>query len=272
MALLYRKKALDRLSNPEQLDKMIVITPLPVVITVIIGIIVLVIFLLWALFGSVSKTISVEGFYLASAESKFVYYDGPGGTVLDCTDIEDTYLEEGNLLCQVREANGFVRDIIMDEPGFMYKWDVNFGETIANGKKIAEYRRVEDDGNAVIYGIVSLEDSKLLKTGMKVYAAPTYLDPEETGYIIGEISSVPDRIMTSTELMRLTENARLTDNILQVGNVVQIQCRMQKNISSENGYQWTKKKGEQITLTDMTPMNLMIETSSEAPIRYILKG
>ena len=61
MASVFQKKALRRLESPEQLDKLIVVTP-PLTWMIMAGASLIVIaFLAWAFFGSIIQSTTVDG-------------------------------------------------------------------------------------------------------------------------------------------------------------------------------------------------------------------
>ena len=70
MTNLFRKKAIDRLSSPEQLDKMIPITQ-PSTWLIVLGLfIIFVSVLVWAIFGQITETYTAQGI-VTIADAKF---------------------------------------------------------------------------------------------------------------------------------------------------------------------------------------------------------
>ena len=73
MAQLYRKGALDKLSSPEQLDKLIIVTSPSLWLAIAAGIILFISVALWGINGKISVTQSATGMYLENAEDSYVY-------------------------------------------------------------------------------------------------------------------------------------------------------------------------------------------------------
>lgn len=73
MAQLYRKGALDKLSSPEQLDKLIIVTSPSLWLAIAAGIILFISVALWGINGKISITQSAPGMYLEDQQGTCVY-------------------------------------------------------------------------------------------------------------------------------------------------------------------------------------------------------
>ncbi len=63
MANLYRKTLLDKMSSPEQLDKMIVVTPLSGWIGIVGTGLIVVAAIVWSIFGRIPTNVNIQGIY-----------------------------------------------------------------------------------------------------------------------------------------------------------------------------------------------------------------
>lgn len=100
MADLYRKSALEKLSSPEQLDRMIVITPPSFWLAMLGAGTVIVIALIWAIVGRLPITVKGNGIYVSDAGVHTVYSDTAG--VIASVDVQagDT-VQEGQVVATV---------------------------------------------------------------------------------------------------------------------------------------------------------------------------
>lgn len=73
MADLYRKSALEKLSSPEQLDRMIVITPPTFWLAMVGAVGVILAALLWSVFGRLPVTVQAQGILLSTQTVAQVY-------------------------------------------------------------------------------------------------------------------------------------------------------------------------------------------------------
>ena len=79
MSDLYRKTALDKLSSPEQLDKMIRVTPPMFWIAAIGGGLILVVAVIWAVFAKLPVTVASNGVISATDDSVYCYVNANEG-------------------------------------------------------------------------------------------------------------------------------------------------------------------------------------------------
>lgn len=78
MAELFRKSSLEKLSSPEQLDKMIVITPPSFWISMIGAGVIIVAALIWSIWGRLPENVEAQGIYVNRDGMQSVYAEGNG--------------------------------------------------------------------------------------------------------------------------------------------------------------------------------------------------
>ena len=90
MADLYRKSALEKLSSPEQLDRMIVITPPTFWLAIAAGAVgIILAALLWSVFGRLPVTVQAQGILLSTRAVEQVY---PAAGTVDRDQLAVCYL------------------------------------------------------------------------------------------------------------------------------------------------------------------------------------
>ena len=88
---IYRKAALERLSSPEQLDKMITIVPLGLWIAALGGAVIVGITLIWSIVGRIPVTVQTSGIYMYG-DGVHTIYAGNGGIV------DAVYVKDGDIV------------------------------------------------------------------------------------------------------------------------------------------------------------------------------
>ena len=78
MADLFRKSSLEKLSSPEQLDKMIVITPPSFWLAMAGAAFIVVTALVWSIYGRLPENVDAQGIYVNRAGIQSVYCEGSG--------------------------------------------------------------------------------------------------------------------------------------------------------------------------------------------------
>lgn len=114
MADLYRKSALEKLSSPEQLDRMIVITPPSFWLAMLGAGAVIVIALIWAIVGRLPITVNGNGIYVSDAGVHTVYSDTAG--VIASVDVQagDT-VQEGQVVATVTNPDAQAQVDLLNE-------------------------------------------------------------------------------------------------------------------------------------------------------------
>ncbi len=79
MSDLYRKTAIDKLSSPEQLDKMIRVTPPMFWIAAVGGGLILVVAIIWAVFAKLPVTVASNGVISIPEDTVYCYVDANEG-------------------------------------------------------------------------------------------------------------------------------------------------------------------------------------------------
>lgn len=100
MGNIYRKASLDRLSSPEQLDKMIRIASPSLWISVVGAGLVVACVLVWALFGKLPDNVSVSGLYMSNTEVQGAYASY-GGKVQELRVKKDQQVQAGDVIAVI---------------------------------------------------------------------------------------------------------------------------------------------------------------------------
>lgn len=103
MADIFRKKSLDRLSSPEQLDKMIVINSPMTWLALVGGAVIILVAVLWGVAGRVPMTEEGNGILLTESTLSSVYSQTEG-TVTKTYVSSGDHVEEGDVLYEVSSS------------------------------------------------------------------------------------------------------------------------------------------------------------------------
>jgi len=104
MAELYRKSVLEKLSSPEQLDKMITIISPSFWIAAIGGGTIVVAALIWSIFGKLPVNINVNGIYMNRDGIHSVYSEN-AGVIEEVLVKEGQFIEKGDVIARIDSSN-----------------------------------------------------------------------------------------------------------------------------------------------------------------------
>jgi HlyD family secretion protein len=105
---------------------------------------------------------------------------------------------------------------------------------------------------------------KRIRPGMEVQLAPSTVEPEEYGYLVGRITYVSDYPATSKAMMLLLKNEQLVSTL---GQNAPFEVRAELLPSR---YRWTSSKGPDIQLQSGTPAVGRVIVDKRRPIFMVL--
>ena len=135
MPELYRKAALERISNPEQLDRALKITsPLSWLVLVAITIMIAITGV-WSVYGNLPTTVSAPCQIVSPASTNAVYATVTG-TVNQIYVYEGEQIVKGQEVMQIGLADGTVRTIASDQDGIVSEISVMLAATVTQNSEI----------------------------------------------------------------------------------------------------------------------------------------
>lgn len=268
---LYRRKALERMSTPEQLDRAVVLTPPRLWLAVGAGIALAVALCLWGIFGSVYDTVSSFSLYYSSG-SLLPVSSVTEGTVLSCEVMEGDEITEGELLFRILGTDGRETEVTSPQSGTVESIGVGKGSYVTAGTVLLRYWEQNADGKAYVYCLVPAEDARRIETGMKVQFYPIYLNTQETGHLTGQVTRVSSSVVSGDDLVSRVGNDDLIDRILERGPFIAVICSLDEDPSSSNGCLWSSPAGKKAKLYNESRMTAEFIISRSSPLTLLFGG
>lgn len=265
MADLYRKAALERISSPEQLDKVLKITS-PMSWLALIGItLIVVVTVVWSIIGTIPVTITTAGIVSSPVGCSAVYTQ-EAGTVVSIRVRAGDELHLGDPVLTYRNASNEVITIYSDQVGTVASVVVAGGDTLTPGSEVVRVAP-SAQGKQIIVCYVPLAQAKKLERGMQVNIALDSLDSSSYGSMAARVINI-DAYATSIDSMAgvLGANNNLTAAFTQSGAVVAVACELYPDSSTVSGYYWSNEKGGTVSVTNGSLVTAKIVTEEVAPI------
>lgn len=166
---LYRKSAIDRLSNPDQLDKAITISS-PLSWLALAGIaLAIAAALAWGILGRLPTTVTVSGVACGGADACAVYADC-AGTVTQVLKAPGEAVREGERLAVIQTPDGRETAVLAKAEGTISRTLTQEGESAALGAELFRYTPRGEGQLFVCY--VPTSQAAALEEGMKVLLYP----------------------------------------------------------------------------------------------------
>lgn len=265
MADLYRKAALERISSPEQLDKVLKVTS-PMSWLALIGItIIIVVTVIWSIVGTIPVTITSAGIISSPVGCNAVYTQEAGSVVSVHVRTGDE-LHLGDPILTFRNASNEAITILSDQVGTVAAVLAAGGDTLTPGSEVIRVTP-SAQGKQIVVCYVPLAQAKKLERGMMVNVALSSLDSSSYGSMAARVVNI-DAYATSVDSMMgvLGANNNLTATFTQNGAVVAVACELYPDANTVSGYYWSNEKGGSVSVSNGSLVTAKIVTEEVAPI------
>lgn len=265
MADLYRKSALDRMSNPEQLDKIVRVTS-PRSWLALLGItFVIVVTVIWSFVGTIPETITAKGIVSSIVGSNSIYTQD-AGTVVSLRVRAGERVHLGDCVMTYRNASNEIEEIYSDQAGMISELVVKIDDKFTPGKDVIRVSPIAQDSQMVVC-YVPLAKAKKLERGMRVNITLDSLDSNSYGHMAARIINI-DAYATSKAGMSsvIGSDNNLESTFTKDGAVIAVACELYPDPATTSGYYWSNKKGASVDVKNGTLVTAKIITEEVAPI------
>lgn len=253
----FRPEALERLSSPEQLNRLMTVTrPISWVALSTIGVL-LIACVGWGFLGRLPITVTGPGILLEPQALEGVI-SMVEGQVMEVLVQPGQVIPRGTLVARIQPANAFPRaarvDILSPFAGRVADIEAKVGAFIQPGQPLL---RVTSEPSALeAYLYLPLDQGKKVRPGMTVRLAPSTVNVDEFGYLQGEVTHVADYNSTHSELLELLGSEELAD-VMTTGSAyqsapLQVRVRLVEDLKTPSGYRWSSKEGPNFKIREST--------------------
>jgi multidrug resistance efflux pump len=303
---IFRKSALDSVATPEQLDQQVrIMKPVTWIIlcAVAIGFITLTI---WGTVGNIISGVTYEGVIFPNTDVSAVV-SKTTGIVSEIMARQGDYLEAGDIIAVVynqayiddirrmkkelllydensaefhkaEEAlnevkENYIRDnvIVSSESGYVQNI-ITDNTPVAAGDRIATIM-TDDKANTykevIVY--VPKQEALSLTCGMMAEISPEFAPREEYGYMKGTVSSISDVPVTEESIIKHMGTMDYVSEILPDTGCVEVKIRLDIDKNTGASFQWSNKKGEELSIEIGTICDIYIVTKEQKPINLIFE-
>jgi multidrug efflux pump subunit AcrA (membrane-fusion protein) len=263
---LYRKAALDKLSSPEELDRLMQITR-PGAWLVLAGFGgVLLMIVLWSIFGSITTPLKQSGTLTLSNPVTFVTAPVEG-QVVEISKAPGDLVAADLPLARISTSEGTVA-VVSPANGRVLSLRVKIGDPVDAGSplfSIETFAGGEHEREVVAY--VSLDDQQRINPGMSVQILPSTVEREKYGYLKGKVAAVAQFEATRDEMIAILGDESFVDNIADAGPLFEVRINIKTR--DDGSYVWSASDGPDAELVIGTPCQITITIDNERPISKI---
>lgn len=290
MADLFRKSSLDKLSNPEQLDRAITISK-PMSWLALIGVVLIIITtIIWSIFGTIPTTTTVNGIVVSPNSVNAIFSDC-SGTVEEIMVKSGDVISKDTDIAKIKKSDGKITVIKSKEDGIVSEILCTSTKEIKDKKKdetnpyaIEEVATQVFPGTEIIRVTPNSKNKQVvvcyvpstaannLQTGMEVLLFPSSIDTQKYGHIKATISSIGEYPVEVTNMVYVLGDSdnSLINLFASEGPVVTVACEIKVDNETKSGYEWSSKKSKDLTITNGTFVTARIVVDECAPISKLI--
>ena len=267
MKSVFRKSALDKISSPDQLDKVLKVTS-PLSWLALLGVTLIIVFaVVWSFTGSLPSTVTASGVIVSA--------DTPTNTILATRRGSVQQLaREGARIYQDSKVMEMATDsgteyVTSNLLGTVSKRLVGIGETVENGKEILRVAPAMTGGQseiAVCY--VPVTDADKIRRGMEANVTLTSADSSSYGHMTARVINVDAWATSDSGIAAVVGNDNSMVGALKGDGkgVVAVSLELMTDPNTVSGYAWSNDKGKKVALVAPQMCSVRIVTERERPI------
>lgn len=269
MADLYRKSSLDKLSNPEQLDRMIRISSPLSWLALIAVLLVIVATVVWSILGTLPTTETVSGMIVAPDSVNAVYSETTGILEKYCVNVGKE-VKSGDKIAELAQTDGTIKTIVADRDGVLSAYSLEIGTPVLAGTEVARITP-KNSGDQVIVCYVPLAYAQKFEKGMKVLVYPTSVDSQKYGHMEAEIISVEEYATNTNSLAYVLGSGNMVaEQFAANGPIVSIVCKLKTDKDTKSGFYWSSDSAKNLTISNGTVISAKIVVDECAPITKLI--
>ena len=267
---VFRKSALEKISSPDQLDKVLKVTS-PMSWLALLGITLILVFVVvWSFTGSLPSTITATGVIVRSNTSTNTVLSTQRGTVQKLSAGVGTELNKNNNQVMVQSTATGDETITTDLLGTVTEVLVRPGETIENRAEILRVNtRMSSNQKETVVCYVSVSDMDKIKRGMEVTVSLDSADSNAYGHMSGRVINIDTWAASQKAIAAVVGNDNAMVNALmgEGKGVCAVACELNVDPRSLSGYAWSNEKGNKEAILSAPQMcSVRIVTERVPPI------
>lgn len=237
---MFRERALQKLSSPEHLDRMLSVTPprrwvaLAALLTAVAAAVV------WSTVSTVPTTLSGIGYLVPQDGLRAVSV--PASGALGPVDMSvGEHVVTGQRLGTVRVESGRVFAITAPDAGVVTETDAAPNEFVAQGSRLG---LIEPVGFPLeIYAYVDSQVAADLHPGVIAHVLFGAGVGQQFGYAVGTVSSVGQFAVTRQRLAFILGDSSTVDSVLRLGSTNEVQIALEPSATTPSGFVWGSGEG-----------------------------
>ncbi len=237
---LFRQKAMERISSPEQFDKMVRVT-LPRRWVALLGILLaLTVVLVWAFVASVSTTISGPGYFLPQGGLRDV--TAPASGLVGKLELSrGQHVVAGEQVGTISRLGGAPIPVSAAATGVIAQVNAAVGDYVYAGNSLAQI--VPVGWPMVVYAYLPVEEAAGLLPGTAVHVNFGSGVGSAFGFVKGSVLTSSQFPVTESHLRSILRVSSVIASIEKLGPVGEVVVALDETGTTKSGLEWGVGKG-----------------------------
>ena len=306
---LFRKVSIERLSSPEQLDRMITITNAKSWFLLIAVSCILVAVIIWSITGSLATNVTAKGMLVKSGGIIDIC-SSEEGQISDIRVLPGDFIKKGDIIARINQ-NELVDEItdltdelellkkistedvniqvlekqrkelkkklvsssvvISQEEGRVIEVNPSVGDQVTPGTVVI---RIVKEGkgvkNLIAVLYVPVESGKKLAPGMETRISPSTIQKEEFGYLLGRVVSVSEYPVTVHTATQKLGSSELAETYVADTACLEVLVDLVTNMETESGFEWSTPSGPPMEIENGTVCSASVIIDTQRPIEMVI--
>ncbi len=266
MAFSFRRRALEGVSSPEDLDRLVKVA-LPRTWVALAGLgVLMVAAVVWASVARVPTTVKGPGYLLHEGGIHAAAVPTAGVVVNILHQVGDTVVA-GEILGHVRAADGRLLAVRSPSAGKLIEVSVGLGDYLGAGRPLALVDPVSQP--VMVYAYLPQSDAKEAHVGDRVNISTVIAPPSQYGFLLGHVVAISQFPATQERLTSIVRLRTVLAKIDALGPVFEVRVRLDRDPRTPSKLAWSIGNGPPYGLSIGTPASISVVTGDRAPIDYV---
>lgn len=168
----------------------------------------------------------------------------------------------------LRERYDIQSNIRSPYNGYVVESLTDVGVMVSSGSPLFKVKNQDEINSQNLTAILYIpsKDGKKLKKGMEALVAPSTIQPQEDGFIVGKVIYVSEFPVTQQGMLISVRNEQLVQGFLSAGPMFEVHVEFEQDSDAFSGFRWTSAQGPEIEIHEGTSCFGKVTVKEERPL------
>jgi multidrug resistance efflux pump len=267
----HKKESLEKLTSPEQLDRVLRIVRLPGWIALVSLLLLVLGLFFWSIFGQLPITTEGKGIFFDPRSIELIQSEAEG-------KVEEVNVKMGD---QVRKGEALlkikllhteeIKVIAAPADGKILMVEVLRGEEVRFGTILLWFHVAGREEKDLVYGFFPIAKGSTIQKGMRAQVTFNAISAERYGKMEGKVTEVlPFAASPHGAILQSIPSSNLRDYLTKGEARVVVLIEPTLNHATPSGYQWTTAHGPPFRIPAGSVADLSVFLEEKRPISYLI--